>query len=105
MALAIVEGMPVDADAMALQRRAQGVQVFAQAPAGLLVGVLGHFAALAVAEGVGEKQLGVLLVGLDEHDVGFGVVQGVVLEAQRQPRVDHGAEGLAHDRRKTAIDQ
>ena len=61
-------------------------------------------AALAVAECVGEEQLGVALIGFDQHDVGVGVGALVVLQAEREPRMDHGAEGLAEHRRQPPVD-
>jgi hypothetical protein len=44
----------------------------AQHGSSLLVGMLGHCAALAVAEGVGQVQLGIAVVRLDQHDIGGG---------------------------------
>ena len=41
--------------------------------------------------------LGVAVVGLDQHDIGLGVLDGVVLHAQLHARVDHGAESLAQN--------
>ena len=63
--------------------------------AGLLVGMLGQMAALRVAEGVGQVQLGVALVGLNQDDVGLGVQPLILLDAQHHARMNHGAKGLA----------
>ena len=57
----------------------------AQHVPGLLVGVLGHLAALAITEGIGQIHFSVTVVGLKQHDVGVRVGVFVVFHAQLQP--------------------
>ena len=103
VAAVVIQHLPVQCDAVRMQPVRQAGVLGTQPLPGLLVGVLGQFAALAVAEGVGQKQLGIAVVGLDEHDGGVGVAALVLFHAQLQPGVDHAAESLAHHRRESAF--
>ncbi|EWS52543.1 hypothetical protein X551_04669 [Methylibium sp. T29] len=67
--------------------------------------MLGHAAALRVAERVGEEHLGVARVGLEQQDVGVGVELVVLAQAELHARADQRAERLAQHLRQAAVDQ
>ena len=66
----------------------------AQEVAGLLVSVLGHITALAVAEGIGQKVFWIALIRLNQYDICAGILPLIGFHAHLQPRMNHRAEGL-----------
>lgn len=104
VAFGIVQHRMVDVNAMAHQFGGQAGLAGAQHLARLLVGVLGQMTALPITEGVGQIQLRVAVVRLNQDDVGIRIEPLVLLHAQLHAGVDHGAECLAQHRRQTTID-
>ena len=87
------------------QRGTQHTAAAAQVGAGALVGMFSEPAALAVAEGVGQEERRVAVVGLEEQDVGARVAGLVTFHAEFQTRMDQRAEGLAQHHRQATVDQ
>jgi hypothetical protein len=101
----IVEHGTVDAHAVACQLGAERRTARAQHLARALVGVLGQHAALRDAEGVGQEQLGIARIGLEQHDVGVWMALLVAAHAELEARMDQRAEGLRQHHRQPAVHQ
>src|SRR6185369_10016330 len=93
-AVRILEEVATQANAVAREHGAKRGRALEQVAARARIGVLAHPLARGIAEHVGEEDLAVVGLGLEEHDVAAGILRPVLGDSGGHPRMDHRAEGL-----------
>ena len=99
----VLENIEVEAETVASEDGHQFVTPTIKIDARALVGVFAQATAVAVAEDVGEKHLGIVACRFEKQHIGIGELVFIAIHADPHARMNDGAEGLREDNRQAAI--